>query len=568
VCGTKIDVFMIHGDRLFRTVILTICIGLATPIVSAFAAERPILAVFEIEDRSKSLNQEQLTNLTDYLASLLVEGGYDVVSREQIRERLRDEQKESYKKCYEQSCQIELGRELAAQKVLSTRILPIGGKCMVTVSLYNLKRATAELAANAEAECNELSLFGALKLVAKRLCAPLQSKPKEPEAGTLNPDEKKKRLEEELRAKAEAEVRIRMETEARIKAEREARQRAEAEERRKQEEARRQAQLAEQRRKAEAARLAEQRRLQQEAEERRKKLELDRRIGTRPLMLDDMIPGFLLDAVVHVSWGTIPEGTYLKDKDYVSWGLLFRAGMGDEAKTYSIGLALALYMADIDSTKASPIGFGNPAVTFKYRKCFDVGWSLCIGTSTLLSFGLLEGSDLAENVESGGDTPLEGDALKQMQAEAARAVFRAAAIGVQDPSTARYEHMSFRPLAIFTASNGDFFAQANTGLDLYTPLMNVDRWKDEYDTRVGLALRYGVATGYRVTDSFVPVAEFNGWTSLIGKKTETALFVNIGPTLQMSSDYNLFLLVSVPLTDAARYGGDVQFQVRVAGDIF
>jgi len=140
----------------------------------ASAAEKPIVAVFDMEDRGSGLDKQVLVNLTDYLASLLAEGGYQVVPRDQIRERLKEQKTESYKECYDQSCQIELGRELAAQKSLDISILKIGNKCQMTANLYDLKKATTELAANADAECNEESLLAALKIIGEKLCRPLK----------------------------------------------------------------------------------------------------------------------------------------------------------------------------------------------------------------------------------------------------------------------------------------------------------------------------------------------------------------------------------------------------------
>lgn len=154
----------------------------------------PIVAVFDMEDRGSGLDKQVLVNLTDYLASLLAEGGYQVVPRDQIRERLLEKKTESYRECYDQSCQIELGRELAAQNSLDISILKIGKKCHMTANLYDLKKATTVLAANADAECNEESLLVALKTIGVKLCLPLK-KAAEP----VGIDEEAKRRAEKAR---------------------------------------------------------------------------------------------------------------------------------------------------------------------------------------------------------------------------------------------------------------------------------------------------------------------------------------------------------------------------------
>ena len=55
---------------------------------------------------------------------------------------LLEQSKESFKKCYDEKCQIELGRQLPANKMVTTNIKKIGGKCRVAGSLYDLKKQT------------------------------------------------------------------------------------------------------------------------------------------------------------------------------------------------------------------------------------------------------------------------------------------------------------------------------------------------------------------------------------------------------------------------------------------
>ena len=147
---------------------------LLSPLNFAAAGDGPIVALFDLQDKGSGIKAQTLSNLADFLAARLAQGGYQVVPRDQIKERLRAAAKESYKECYDQSCQIELGRELAAQKTLAVKILRIGDKCQVAASLYDLRRAAAELAATAEADCeNEESLLAAVKSIGEQLVKPL-----------------------------------------------------------------------------------------------------------------------------------------------------------------------------------------------------------------------------------------------------------------------------------------------------------------------------------------------------------------------------------------------------------
>ncbi|MBW1809003.1 MAG: PEGA domain-containing protein [Deltaproteobacteria bacterium] len=140
------------------------------------AQERPIVAVFEMQDRGSGFDQEALNKLTAFLSARLTEGGFQVIPQDQIRKRLTEQKKDSYKACHDQSCQIELGRELAAQKTLSTQILKIGETCQVTATLYDLKKSTAERAATAGGACKEDLMLKAIVEISAKLCKPLNFK--------------------------------------------------------------------------------------------------------------------------------------------------------------------------------------------------------------------------------------------------------------------------------------------------------------------------------------------------------------------------------------------------------
>lgn len=89
--------------------------------------------------------------------------------REQLRQRLQQEKAGAYKACFEESCQIELGRAVAAEKSLSTTLLRVGKKCAVTINLYDLKSETAERGATEEGGCGLDELMVAIKGVAAKL---------------------------------------------------------------------------------------------------------------------------------------------------------------------------------------------------------------------------------------------------------------------------------------------------------------------------------------------------------------------------------------------------------------
>jgi len=131
---------------------------------------KPIVAVFTIEDKGARLKKKLRERLSDYLAmTLAATGRYRVVPRDQLKKRLVAQKTRSYKKCYDQTCQIEIGKELAAQKSLSTVIMKLGSRCMVTTVLYNLRTAASEGGASAEGGCSEDAIVESLKTVVKKL---------------------------------------------------------------------------------------------------------------------------------------------------------------------------------------------------------------------------------------------------------------------------------------------------------------------------------------------------------------------------------------------------------------
>jgi len=132
--------------------------------------KKPRVAVFNIESKAADLSSDVLNRLTEYLASsLAATGTYQVVPRAQIKERLVQQKKESYKSCYDQKCQIEIGREIAANKSLSTQIIKIGSECLVIAVMYDLRRAASEGGARADGGCTEQEILKSLKKVLEKL---------------------------------------------------------------------------------------------------------------------------------------------------------------------------------------------------------------------------------------------------------------------------------------------------------------------------------------------------------------------------------------------------------------
>ncbi|MBW2702234.1 MAG: cell envelope integrity protein TolA [Deltaproteobacteria bacterium] len=216
-------------------------VGLAKP--AGAQDEAIIVAVFDMEDKGSGLDAKVMVNLTDYLAVLLTEAGYQIIPRDQIRARLKQQKNESHKACHDQSCQVEMGRELAAQKSLSTQIFKIGKKCQLTATFFDLRKAAADKAVRVKADCTEESLGEALeplvlKLTGKKvdvekagLAKAAEERRKQKEAELAAATAAKLKAENEGKAKEEekAEVDRKAKEKEQAEADRKAKEKAEVE---------------------------------------------------------------------------------------------------------------------------------------------------------------------------------------------------------------------------------------------------------------------------------------------------------------------------------------------------
>lgn len=148
----------------------------------------PVIAVFNIEDArppKQRLSADELRNLTEYLATKLSSSGaFKIVPTTQLRAAIAEKKKETFGACFDSGCQIEIGKELAAQKSLSTRIIIVGKECVVISTLYDLREAASERSADQEGGCDGSSLGAALKVIAAKLASAPDEKTRAPEEST------------------------------------------------------------------------------------------------------------------------------------------------------------------------------------------------------------------------------------------------------------------------------------------------------------------------------------------------------------------------------------------------
>ena len=149
---------------------LAVLLAYSPPVRSGEKKPPPVVAVFEIENRGSPLSKDELIALTEYLGTRLGERGrFQIIPRQEIKKRLVQQKKASFKACYDQSCQIDIGRELAAQFTVSASISRVGRTCIVTSALFDLRKAATTTTASAKGPCTADDLLVAMDKIAAKL---------------------------------------------------------------------------------------------------------------------------------------------------------------------------------------------------------------------------------------------------------------------------------------------------------------------------------------------------------------------------------------------------------------
>jgi hypothetical protein len=130
------------------------------PSMLAELTEGAVVAVFDVIDASGQLDDKSQDQLSDYLSVRATQAlGLRVVPRANLRELLQKKKEESYRACADETCQIELGKALSAEKTLAPKLIRMGGACAIAATLFDLKTETAELAASIKTKCAKEALL-------------------------------------------------------------------------------------------------------------------------------------------------------------------------------------------------------------------------------------------------------------------------------------------------------------------------------------------------------------------------------------------------------------------------
>lgn len=121
-----------------------------------------VIAIMDVEDLNASssknaIDADLVRNIGDQLRIFVAERGVRTIDRSAQERAFRDQiaalKNESHKACYDDSCQIELGKALAASHILRSKITRFGTKCVLNTELIDLKAEVAISAASARGDC-------------------------------------------------------------------------------------------------------------------------------------------------------------------------------------------------------------------------------------------------------------------------------------------------------------------------------------------------------------------------------------------------------------------------------
>jgi hypothetical protein len=143
----------------------------ATPEARAVPPPRRIVVlVLDVEDREGLVPEADRRELSVYLGRAVVERrGYRATPRGLLAAHVRTQKAESWAPCVDDACRLELGKALAAERVLHARLLRDGGRCALGVSLYQLEREVAVWGRLEVTDCTLSALYGAAERVVAEL---------------------------------------------------------------------------------------------------------------------------------------------------------------------------------------------------------------------------------------------------------------------------------------------------------------------------------------------------------------------------------------------------------------
>jgi hypothetical protein len=133
------------------------------------------VAVMPIKNMTAKFDTQTLKNGSKYLRSSVAEENRFIVvgegrQKEQFNKMIKNSKKESYQECYDKSCQIPLGKALAADSIIQSEISYLG-TCILNVELVDLAKEASTAGASTSFKCTPMGLKKSIDTVIDKLSA-------------------------------------------------------------------------------------------------------------------------------------------------------------------------------------------------------------------------------------------------------------------------------------------------------------------------------------------------------------------------------------------------------------
>jgi hypothetical protein len=129
-----------------------------------------LFAVFPISiTLRRALEGPEVESLNTLFATELEERGLRLIPPANLRHKLLKAKAESYRACFDDSCQIEAGKELAAEAIIHVSISALGDECVASARAYDLRTETSVGSISVRTPCGAKQLGDALEQVAVNL---------------------------------------------------------------------------------------------------------------------------------------------------------------------------------------------------------------------------------------------------------------------------------------------------------------------------------------------------------------------------------------------------------------
>ena len=123
------------------------------------------IAVFNIDWSDAPLDVVTRVKLDSYMYGRFASAGFKIAPYYTVGGRVDDRRRLSQDGCDDLPCRSAIGKELAAQKLLLSRLIQIGGSCWLLSQIYDIKTETMEKVAEATGSCTEEGIAASIDRV-------------------------------------------------------------------------------------------------------------------------------------------------------------------------------------------------------------------------------------------------------------------------------------------------------------------------------------------------------------------------------------------------------------------